>query len=202
MRSVRSAKCTFKRPRRCPMLFSAPLEVARTNALHVGAELDERIGQMRAHEAVGAGDEHRAAAVDVAEVPPQAVEVRLAPDGVAHGGLGYRVVQPKLATLSVLERGAGVARRLRLGFLVDALAPRLTRPFERFELDVDGVTLRGTRPRPAALCARAPGRGSRADVRTAARRGGPRPAGWCSRAAPISATSRSTQRARSGREAV
>ena len=53
-------------------------------------------------------------------------------------------MQPRLATLSMLERGAAVARRLRLGFIVDALAPRLTRRFERFELDVDGVTLRGT----------------------------------------------------------
>ena len=53
-------------------------------------------------------------------------------------------MQPKLATLTVLERGAAIARRLRLGFLVDALAPRVARPFERFQLDVDGVTLRGT----------------------------------------------------------
>ena len=37
---------------------------------HVGAELDQRVGQVRAHEPVGAGDEHRAAAVDVAEVAP------------------------------------------------------------------------------------------------------------------------------------
>ena len=46
--------------RRWPMLFSAPLEVARTNAFTFGLELDERLGQVRAHEAVGAGDENRA----------------------------------------------------------------------------------------------------------------------------------------------
>ena len=39
------------------MLFSAPLEVARTNACDVRAELDERVGEVRAHEPVGAGDE-------------------------------------------------------------------------------------------------------------------------------------------------
>ncbi len=50
----------------------------------------------------------------------------------------------KLATLTALERIAGVARRLRLGFLVDRLAPRVGRPFERFVLDVDGVRLGGT----------------------------------------------------------
>lgn len=50
----------------------------------------------------------------------------------------------KLATLTALERIAGVARRLRLGFLVDRLAPRIGRPFERFVLDVDGVHLGGT----------------------------------------------------------
>lgn len=53
-------------------------------------------------------------------------------------------MQPKLATLSVLEWIAGVARRLGLGSLVDKLAPRIGRPFEHFELDVDGVRLAGT----------------------------------------------------------
>jgi FkbM family methyltransferase len=52
-------------------------------------------------------------------------------------------VRVKLATLTALEGAAAVARRLRLGSVVDALAPRIARPFERFELDVDGVRLRG-----------------------------------------------------------
>ena len=64
------------------MLFSAPLEVARTNAWTLRAEVDERLGQVRAHEAVGAGDEHGPAAVDVAEVAPQLVERGVGPDGV------------------------------------------------------------------------------------------------------------------------
>ena len=42
---------------------------------HVGAELDERVGQVRAHEAVGARDEARAALVDVAEVAAELVEL-------------------------------------------------------------------------------------------------------------------------------
>ena len=50
----------------------------------------------------------------------------------------------KLATLSLLESIAGLARRLGLGSLVDRLAPVIGRPFERFELDVDGVRLAGT----------------------------------------------------------
>lgn len=49
----------------------------------------------------------------------------------------------KLATLAALERLAGLARRLRLGFLVDRLAPLVGRPFERFVIDVDGVRLGG-----------------------------------------------------------
>jgi FkbM family methyltransferase len=52
-------------------------------------------------------------------------------------------VQWKLATLTALERAASLARRLRLGFLVDRLAPIVGRPFERFVLDVDGVRLGG-----------------------------------------------------------
>jgi FkbM family methyltransferase len=52
-------------------------------------------------------------------------------------------VQWKLATLTALERAASLARRLRLGFLVDRLAPIAGRPFERFVLDVDGVRLGG-----------------------------------------------------------
>jgi FkbM family methyltransferase len=53
-------------------------------------------------------------------------------------------MRPKLATLSALESIAGLARRLGLGFLVDRLAPLIGRPFERFELDVNGVRLAGT----------------------------------------------------------
>jgi FkbM family methyltransferase len=53
-------------------------------------------------------------------------------------------MRPKLATLSVLESIAGLARRLGLGAVVDRLAPLIGRPFERFELDVDGVRLAGT----------------------------------------------------------
>lgn len=53
-------------------------------------------------------------------------------------------MRPKLATLSVLESIAGLARRLGFGSLVDRLAPLVARPFERFELDVDGVRLAGT----------------------------------------------------------
>jgi FkbM family methyltransferase len=53
-------------------------------------------------------------------------------------------VQWKLATLSALERAAGLARRVGLGSVVDRLAPLVGRPFERFALDVDGVRLGGT----------------------------------------------------------
>lgn len=50
----------------------------------------------------------------------------------------------KLAALDVLERAAAVARRLRLGRIVDRLAPIVGRRFERFTLDVHGVQLSGT----------------------------------------------------------
>lgn len=53
-------------------------------------------------------------------------------------------MRPKLATLTALESLAGQARRLGLGSLVDRMAPLVSRPFERFELDVDGVRLAGT----------------------------------------------------------
>ena len=52
-------------------------------------------------------------------------------------------MRPKLATLTALERLAGLARRLGLGALVDRIAPLVARPFERFELDVGGVRLGG-----------------------------------------------------------
>ena len=56
------------------MLLSAPLEVARTNACTLAPSVDERVRQVRAHEAVGAGDEHGAALVDVAELAAELVE--------------------------------------------------------------------------------------------------------------------------------
>ena len=55
----------------------------------VGAQLDERLREVRAHEAVGAGDEHRAPFVDVAELAPQVGDRGLGPDAPgtcpAHG---------------------------------------------------------------------------------------------------------------------
>ena len=53
-------------------------------------------------------------------------------------------MRSKLATLTALESLAGQARRLGLGSLADRMAPIVSRPFERFELDVDGVRLAGT----------------------------------------------------------
>ncbi len=55
----------------------------------VRAELDERFREVRAHEAVGAGDEHRAPFVYVAELAPQVGDRGLRPDASgacpAHG---------------------------------------------------------------------------------------------------------------------
>jgi FkbM family methyltransferase len=53
-------------------------------------------------------------------------------------------VQAKLATLRTLEWLAGLARRLGLSPIVDRVAPVVSRPFEHFMLDVDGVRLGGT----------------------------------------------------------
>ena len=50
------------------MLFSAPDEVARTNAITLRPERDERLGQVAAHEPVGARDEAGAAPIGVAEL--------------------------------------------------------------------------------------------------------------------------------------
>ena len=53
-------------------------------------------------------------------------------------------MRAKLAILTGLEHAAAGARRLGLGAVVDRVAPLVGRPFERFELDVDGVRLAGT----------------------------------------------------------
>ena len=53
-------------------------------------------------------------------------------------------MRAKLAILTGLERVAAGARRIGLGAVVDRVAPLVGRPFERFELDVDGVRLAGT----------------------------------------------------------
>ena len=51
-------------------------------SVDVRPERHQRVGEVRAHEPVGPGDEDRAAAVDVREVAPQLVEVALGPDRV------------------------------------------------------------------------------------------------------------------------
>ena len=54
--------------------------------VHRGAELDERLGQVRAHEAVRAGDDDGAAAVDVSELVAEVVERGACPEGVVRHG--------------------------------------------------------------------------------------------------------------------
>ena len=70
------------------MLLSAPLDVARTKATTRASSVDERLGQVRAHEPVGARDEHGPAAVDVAELAPEVGDRLVAPDRVSHGREG------------------------------------------------------------------------------------------------------------------
>jgi FkbM family methyltransferase len=53
-------------------------------------------------------------------------------------------MKAKLAALTTLEWLAGLARRLGLGAIIDRAAPIVSRPFERFVLDVDGVQIGGT----------------------------------------------------------
>ena len=60
--------------------------VAPTGPIVLGAEVEERLGQVRAHEAVGARDADGAAAIDVAEVAAQALDVALRPDNVVRHG--------------------------------------------------------------------------------------------------------------------
>ena len=88
----------------------------------VRAQRHQRVGQVRAHEAVGTGDERRAAAVDVREVATQLVEVALGPDrrryssgrmagavGFPVGAQGYRFHAPRVARVGGGHRAS--ARR-------------------------------------------------------------------------------------------
>ena len=58
--------------------------------VHVGAELDERVGEVRAHEAVRARDERRPARVDVGELPTELGDGVLGPDRVGCHDFGTR----------------------------------------------------------------------------------------------------------------
>jgi len=74
------------------MLFRAPEDVARTNGDHVRVEVDERFGQMGAHEAVRSRHEDGAAGVGVAELAVQGVELSLRPGGCIVAEHGWRVI--------------------------------------------------------------------------------------------------------------
>ena len=50
--------------------------------LDIGVEMDERFGQVRAHEAVRSGDEARASGEELAELAPQVCERFVRPGGV------------------------------------------------------------------------------------------------------------------------
>ena len=56
---------------------------------HVGVELDEGLGQVRAHEAVGARDQAGPARIGVADLAAQGGEVLFCPLGVG-GGYAHR----------------------------------------------------------------------------------------------------------------
>ncbi len=89
-----------------PDVVQRPARRGAHERVHVRAQLDERVGQVRAHEAVRAGDEHRPASVDVPELLPQRLERGVVPDaGLVHGG-------QRTATVSRSGRVGAFPRRL------------------------------------------------------------------------------------------
>ena len=57
------------------------------------AEHDERLGQVRAHESVRAGDEHGPSAVDGLELLPELGDAVVGPDSVALGHRAKRIFE-------------------------------------------------------------------------------------------------------------
>ena len=77
--------------------------------VHVGAELDERVREVRAHETVRTGDEHGATRVGVAELAAELVECGVGPGGVGHGAYASASVSKRTGSSglgSLGERGA------------------------------------------------------------------------------------------------
>ncbi len=59
---------------------------------HVRVEMDERLGQVRAHETVGSGDEHGSAGVGISELAAQSVELSCGPGRCIVAEHGWRVI--------------------------------------------------------------------------------------------------------------
>ena len=59
---------------------------------HVRVEMDERLGQVGAHEAVRSRDEHGAAGVGIAELAAQSVELSFGPGRCIVAEHGWRVI--------------------------------------------------------------------------------------------------------------
>ena len=160
---MRSAKCTVSRLAQVRDVVQRAARGGADEGVDVRAQLDERVGQVRAHEAVRAGDEHGAPGVDVAEVALERVEVGRSPDRVAHGAASKGIRSVSRASRASEARDTEDARTARRTCaqarpgapIVDRLAPIASRPFERFVLDVDGVQLGGTNLAPAPLRPRA-----------------------------------------------
>src|SRR5262245_7672700 len=60
--------------------------VGADECVHLRAELDQGVGQVRAHEAVGTGDENGAAVVEVAELAAEVLERPPCPETVVRHG--------------------------------------------------------------------------------------------------------------------
>ena len=111
-------------------------------SVHVRAELDEGIGEMGAHEAVGSGDENRPRLVDLPEVAAEASERFACPESVVRHGayasasVSKRTVRPGLGSL---RSGAFTALSLLVVSGVAALiGVVIAREFGRTE-ETDGL---------------------------------------------------------------
>ena len=80
----------------------------------VGAELDERVGEVRAHEAVGAGDEDGAPAVGVAELAAELLEGGVGPGGVGHRAYASASVSKRTASSGLGSLGTGAVTGMAL----------------------------------------------------------------------------------------
>ena len=109
--------------------------------VHRRAELDEGVREVRAHEAVGSGDEHGAALVDVAELAAEVVERAACPEGVVRHGayasasVSKRTDSPGFGSLS--ERALTATSALVVTALAAIVGVVIAREFGRTD-ETDG----------------------------------------------------------------
>src|SRR5262245_1346562 len=90
-----------------PDVVQRPARGCAHECVHDRTELDQRVGQVRPHEAVRPGHQHGATAIRLTELGAELLDRGVGPGGVGHGAYASRSVSKRTGSSGLGSLGSG-----------------------------------------------------------------------------------------------